>query len=330
MRIGVPRGVCVVLHGAVVSPIVRFFPAWVTVGALAALAYPPAFTWFLSFGLITPGLQLIMLAMGLTLELTDFGRVARAPAQIGWGVLLQYSVMPTVGWVAGYLFALPSPLAVGLVLVCCCPGGTASNVIAYLAKADVALSVSMTAASTVLAVACTPLLTAWFAGSRVEVDARDLVVSTAEVVLLPVALGVVLRRRLPGFTSKVVPVAPAAAVIAIVLIVAAILGSQRAAILDVGLRLLGAVVTTHLAGFLVGYVLGGLVATSGTAARTISIEVGMQNSGLGTVLAQAHFANPLTAIPSALSAVVHSIVGSAVAAWWSRHPADGVSTTLEP
>ena len=320
MRISVPQGPAAVLHGGDVSAIVRHFPLWVTAAGVAALVYPPAFTWFLDYGLVTPGLQIIMLGMGLTLEFSDFARVARTPAPILWGVLLQYTVMPLVGWGSGSLFDLPTPFAVGLILVCCCPGGTASNVIAYLAKADVALSVSMTAFSTMLAAACTPLLTTWLVGSRVDVDPWGLLVTTAEVVLLPVVIGLVLRRYLPKVTEKIVPFAPAAAVVMIVLIVAAILGAQKDAVLDSGWRLLAAVVTAHAVGFFLGYVLGGLAGGSGNVARTISIEVGMQNSGLGAVLAQAHFANPLTAIPSALSAMTHCIIGSAVAAWWSRRP----------
>jgi len=325
MHIWVPQGPWSVLHGAVVSAIVRLFPLWVTVAGVAALVYPPAFTWFLDYGLITPGLQIIMLGMGVTLELSDFARVARTPAPILWGVLLQYTVMPLVGWSSGYLFSLPTPFAVGLILVCCCPGGTASNVIAYLAKADVALSVSMTAFSTMLAAACTPLLTTWLVGSRVDVDARGLLVSTAEVVLLPVVIGLVLRRYLPKVTARILPLAPVAAVVMIVLIVAAILGDQKDAVLESGSRLLAAVVTAHAVGFLLGYVLGSRTGGFGNAARTISIEVGMQNSGLGAVLAQAHFANPLTAIPSALSAITHCILGSAAAAWWSRRPPKEVS-----
>ena len=116
-----------VLHRGVLNAFVRLFPVWVTLGGVAALVHPPAFTWFLDLGLITPGLQVIMLGMGLTLEFADFSRVVRAPAAIGWGVLLQYTVMPLLGWGFGYLFALPTPFAVGLVLVSCCPGGTASN-----------------------------------------------------------------------------------------------------------------------------------------------------------------------------------------------------------
>lgn len=309
-----------VLHRDLVNAFVRLFPVWVTLGGAVALIYPPAFTWFLDYGLISPGLQIIMLGMGLTLEFTDFSRVFRAPAPILWGVLLQYTVMPLLGWGAGVLFQLPTPFAVGLVLVCCCPGGTASNVIAYLAKADVALSVSMTAFSTMLAAACTPLLTAWLVGSRVDVDGFALFLSTARVVLLPVAIGLFMRRYLPKVTERLLPIAPAAAVLMIVLIVAAILGARKDAVLESGLQLLGAVLTVHSFGFLLGYLFGGLSGGFGQVARTTSIEVGMQNSGLGAVLAQAHFANPLTAIPSAISAITHCILGSALAAFWSRRP----------
>lgn len=327
--IGVPnsRGTHnAVLHGALVALFVRLFPLWVTLGGVVALFHPPAFVWFLDYGLITPGLQIIMLGMGLTLELTDFSRVFRAPAPILWGVLLQYTVMPLLGWGMGLLFQLPTPFAVGLVLVCCCPGGTASNLIAYLAKADVALSVSMTAFSTILAAACTPLLTEWIVGSRVDVDGWGLFTSTAEVVLLPVATGLFMRRYLHKLTETLLPAAPAAAVLMIVLIVAAILGARREAVFESGLLLLGAVVTVHTLGFFLGYVLSGLSSGFGSVARTTSIEVGMQNSGLGAVLAQAHFANPLTALPSAISAITHCILGSALAAWWSRRPPLDAST----
>jgi BASS family bile acid:Na+ symporter len=324
----VPQGCCAVLHRRDVATFVRLFPLWVTLGGVGALLYPPAFTWFLDLGLITPGLQIIMLGMGLTLEFGDFSRVLKQPSAIGWGVLLQYSVMPLLGWGMGILFALPTPLAVGLVLVCCCPGGTASNVIAYLAKADVALSVSMTAFSTMLAALFTPLLTTWFVGSRVDVDGWGLFLSTAKVVLLPVAVGLVMRRYLPRFTSWLLPAAPAAAVLMIVAIVAAILGARREAVFESGLRLTAAVVTTHTLGFALGYLLAGARSGFGNVARTTAIEVGMQNSGLGAVLAQTHFANPLTAIPSAISAITHCILGSALAAFWSRHPTDEVSASF--
>lgn len=300
---------------------VRLFPLWVTAGGVIALVYPPAFTWFLHWNLVTPGLQVIMLGMGLTLELDDFARVLRTPWAVLRGVALQYTVMPLLGWSMATLFELPTPFAVGLILVCCCPGGTASNVIAYLAKADVALSVSMTAVATLLAAVCTPLLTSLVVGNRVDVDAWGLFVSTVKVVLLPIAVGLLMHRFTPKLTARVLPFSPAAAVVMIVLIVAAILGARHEAVITAGWSLVAAVFSAHFLGFGLGYATVRLSGGTMRAARTTSIEVGMQNSGLGAVLAQSNFVNPLTAIPSAISAIFHCILGSVLAAYWSRRQA---------
>ena len=302
--------------------ITRTFAFWILAGSALALAYPPAFTWFATLGLIAPGLGVIMLGMGLTLETSDFARIAAAPRAALIGVLLQYTVMPAAGWIAASLFELPPSLAAGLILVCSCPGGTASNVIAFIARADVALSVSMTAVSTLLAAILTPTLSLYLIGNRVPVDAFVLFLGTAKVVLLPVMAGLALRRFLPRLSARLLPFAPPIAVFTIVLIVGAILGLQRSAILDAGLPLLSAIVTAHGLGFILGYIFGALAAREwppARGARTVSIEVGMQNSGLGATLASS-FADPLVAIPSAISAVVHCIYGSGLAAWWASRP----------
>ena len=301
------------------SAFVRAFPLFITVGAALALLYPPGFTWFLPY--INPGLGVIMLGMGVTLTVGDFRRVATLRAPVLVGVALQYTLMPLLGFAMGRVFGLPTPFAVGLILVACCPGGTASNVVAYLAKADVALSVTMTAVSTLLAAVMTPLLSSLLIGDAVEVDALAMLQTTAGVVLAPVLAGLVIRTYLPRVSAAILPVAPAAAVVAIVLIVSAILGQNRGALLDAGPALVLAVFCTHAVGFGAALLLGGVLSRQpmfGTVARTISIEVGMQNSGLGSVLSRAHFANPLTAVPSALSAVFHCVIGSALAAWWAR------------
>ncbi|RMF83880.1 MAG: bile acid:sodium symporter family protein [Nitrospirae bacterium] len=295
------------------------FPLWVLAASLLALAYPPLFTWFRG-PLITAGLGVIMLGMGLTLTVEDFRGVARYPRQVALGVALQYTVMPALGWSLGYLFRLPAPFAAGLVLVACCPGGTASNVIAFLARANVALSVTMTTCSTLLAALMTPTLTTLLVGSRVAVDPWGLFRSTVEVVLLPVAAGLVLRRVTPRLTQRILPAAPFAAVVMIVLIVASIIGAGRQTILSAAAPLFGAVVSLHAGGFGLGYLITRLAAGDVVAARTISIEVGMQNSGLGVVLARQNFASPLVAIPSAISSLTHCLIGSFVAALWSRRP----------
>lgn len=293
------------------------FPFWIILFSGIALVEPDIFTWF-SGSFITYGLGVIMLGMGLTLKPEDFKLIMKSPKWVLTGALLQFTVMPLLGWGLGYMFKLPTPFAVGLIIVSCCPGGTASNVISYLAKASVALSVTMTAISTLLAIILTPLLTTFLIGDKVEVSAFQLFLGTVKVVLVPVLLGVLMNKYLPRFTTKLLPVAPLIAVIAIVLIVASIIGQGKDEILNSGLKLIGAIVSLHILGFLLGYFLSKLVSTRVDVNRTISIEVGMQNSGLGAYLARANFVNPAIAIPSAISSATHSIIGSIAAGIW-RH-----------
>lgn len=299
------------------SPVVRYFPFWLTLAGAAALVQPETFVWFLRAGLVTPALALVMLAMGITLDARDFLRVVRNPAPILLAVVGQYSIMPLCGWSVARLLNLPEAFAAGIILVCCCPGGTASNVIAYLARADVSLSVSMTALSTLLAPVATPAIATWLIGGRVAVDGWGLVRDALLVVLLPVVGGLVLRRFAPRLAVDADRWAAPLASLLVVLIVAAILGANRAALLTAGAPLLGGVALAHCAGFFFGYLLG-RTRLDVPAARTLSIEVGMQNSGLGVVLARSNFADPLVAVPCALSSIVHSLVGSAVAVVWRR------------
>lgn len=302
-----------------VQRLVNAFPLWVLIASVVALFHPAAFTWFRG-PLIPWGLGIIMLGMGLTLRGDDFLNVLRAPKPIVGGVVLQFTLMPSLGFVLGRWFSLPPQLAAGLVLVACCPGGTASNVVTFLARGNVALSVSMTSLSTLLAIATTPWLTTWLVGNRVPVDPWGLFWSTIQVILLPVATGLLLRRGAPGVARRLLPWAPLVAVLLVTLIVASIIGSSRNEILEAGLRLLGAVAALHAAGFGLGYVLATLGGGAPNDVRTIAIEVGMQNSGLGVVLARQNFASPLVAIPCALSSLVHSLLGSALAGVWRHWP----------
>lgn len=297
--------------------IVNLFPLWVLIASLIALYYPPSFTWF-SGPLITIGLGLIMLGMGITLQWEDFARIATMPGKVLLGVALQYMVMPFLGFTLGYLFDLPKEFAVGLCLVASCPGGTASNVICYIANLDVALSVTMTTISTLLAVVMTPTLTSLLAGSRLYVDTLGLFWSTVQVIVIPVVLGLALRRWVPNITRKVLPVMPVLAVVMIVLIVASIIGAGKEAILGGGVSLFISVFCLHALGFFFGYLLARLFRSNEVTARTISIEVGMQNSGLGVVLARQNFASPLVAIPSAISSLFHSLIASTLAGWWRK------------
>ncbi|MDY6943269.1 MAG: bile acid:sodium symporter family protein [Pseudomonadota bacterium] len=291
------------------------FPLWVLTASGLALIKPELFTWFSGF-YITAGLGVIMLGMGLTLRLEDFKNIARFPGWVLLGILLQFGLMPTFGWGLGYVFDLPSFLAAGLILVACCPGGTASNVICFLARANVALSVTMTALSTLAAVVLTPTLTSILVGARVDISAWGLFVNTVQVVLLPVTLGVILNRYASRVTDRVQPIAPAIAVVAIVLIVASIIGSGREMILTSGASLVAAVLSLHVLGFGVAYVLAAALTKNTQATRTISVEVGMQNSGLGAVLAKNNLTDPAAAIPSAISSVFHCLIGSLLAGLW--------------
>lgn len=287
----------------------RLFPLWVSAAALIALVEPSVFTWF-SGPWITYGLGGIMLGMGLTLSWNDFALVAKTPSWVVLGMLLQFTVMPLLGWGLGILFQLPPFFAVGLILVACCPGGTASNVIAFLANANVALSVAMTTCSTFGAILLTPFLTASLSGSYLDVDAWGLFYSTLKVVLVPVALGVLLNQYANRLTQRILPYAPATAVVLIVLIVASIIGQGKEIILSSGLNLIAAILLLHFFGFVLGYFLSKIILKNTAVNKTIAIEVGMQNSGLGAVLARENFINPATAIPSAISSLVHSIYGS--------------------
>ena len=293
------------------------FPLWILLTGVLAFIYPPALTWFKG-PLITFGLGMIMLGMGLTLTFNDFKRILRFPTWIIFGVILQYTVMPLLGYALGYLFRLPTPLAVGLVLVACCPGGTASNVMTFLAKANVALSVSMTALSTCLAIVMTPLLTAWLAGSRVDVHAWGLFLSVLQVVILPIIIGILMNQYFPKVSHKVAAISPFTAVVFICLIVGSILGQGKSDIIDAGPTLIFSIITLHVAGFILGYFFSSVMTRNESVSRTTAIEVGMQNSGLGVVLARQNFANPLIAIPSAISSITHCLVGSCFAAFWSE------------
>jgi BASS family bile acid:Na+ symporter len=324
----------------VLSWATNLFPLWVLAGGVLALWQPGWFTWFTG-ELIPWGLAVIMLGMGLTLSVNDFKVTLQKPRAVATGLAAQFLIMPFLGWSIAHLLKLETSLAVGLILVACCPGGTASNVVTYLARANVALSVLMTMCSTFAAIVLTPLLTKWLAGTLVPVNAWALFVSTVKVVLVQLLLGTGLNRYAPRFVQRLLPVAPLISVLTITLICASIIGSSAASLKRSGGTLLFGVFLLHALGFGLGYVFARLLGYTGNDCRTISIEVGMQNSGLGAALARAHFANlPLAPLPCAVSATFHSVIGSLLAGIWrlyppriqpnpSLQPSDDNSTTLE-
>ncbi|XP_004294172.1 PREDICTED: probable sodium/metabolite cotransporter BASS1, chloroplastic [Fragaria vesca subsp. vesca] len=293
------------------------FPIWVALGCLLGLLSPASFNW------VTPkfnflGLTVTMLGMGMTLTFNDLRDALAMPKELFCGFALQYSVMPLSGYFVSKLLNLPSHYAAGLILVACCPGGTASNIVTYIARGNVALSVLMTAASTVSAVIMTPFLTAKLAGQYVAVDAAGMLFSTLQVVLLPVIAGAFLNQYFQGLVKFVSPLMPPIAVATVGVLCGNAIAQSSSAILTSGLQVVLASSLLHASGFFFGYVLSRLLGLDVAASRTISIEVGMQNSVLGVVLATQHFGNPLTAVPCAVSSVCHSIIGSALAGIWRR------------
>jgi bile acid:Na+ symporter, BASS family len=301
----------------------EWFPLWIVLGCGWAWVQPQAWTWFQPW--ISLGLGVIMLGMGLTLRVADFRAVLAQPKWIVIGVALQFLIMPMASLFCSKVFSLPKELALGLILVGCCPGGTASNVICYFARANVALSVLLTMCSTVAAVVMTPMLTQWLAGQLLPVDAWALFRSMIEVVLIPLLLGIAInaamdRSRFREQAQRWVGViGPLLSVVLIVLVVGSIVAGRRAEISSAGPWLFVAVFSLHTIGFGMGYVLSRLLGGSLDVCRTVSVEVGMQNSGLGATLAKTHFAHLVMApVPAAISAVFHSLLGSFLAWWWNR------------
>jgi BASS family bile acid:Na+ symporter len=308
------------------------FAVWTVLGVGWAWLVPAHFTWVtsgqvLGQSLISVLLGVIMLGMGLTLKVEDFARVLTMPRGVAAGVALQFTVMPLAGVSLALASGLETGLAVGLILVSCCPGGTASNVVAYLARANLALSVTMTMASTLVAIVLTPVLTGWLGGVFIEIDRWALFQQMVAIVLVPVVAGVAMGRLLPRATRQVARVSPLISVIVVVLIVGGIVGASKPLIEEHFGVLLLAVFALHVIGFALGYVLPKVMGFGTPECRTISIEVGMQNSGLGASLASApsfanQFANPMQAalapVPSAISSVYHVVIGSILAGIWAR------------
>ena len=295
-----------------------YMGALVLVLAVVALLVPQAFSMFKPT-LINPVLGIIMFGMGMSLKFDDFKIVFSRPKDIIIGCLAQFTIMPLLAWVLSRLFALDQALAVGVILVGCCPGGTASNVITYLAKGDLALSVGMTATSTVLAPVLTPLLVWLLAGQSVDVDVAGMLLSILWVVILPIGTGLIVKWFWPRFTERATDYLPAVSSLAIAFIVSVIISVNAQKLLMGGFVIILVVVLHNLSGLCLGWFLGRVLRLSDAKRRAISIEVGMQNSGLASSLANLHFAAyPMATIPGAVFSVWHNISGAIVARLYNR------------
>ena len=290
----------------------------VLLSAVTALVFPDALS-HLKTSLINPLLGVIMFGMGLTLKLEDFRVVFSRPRDVLVGCLAQFTVMPLLAYLLVRVFRLEPALAIGVILVGCCPGGTASNVITYLAKGDLALSVGMTAVSTLLAPVLTPLLVWLLAGETVDVDVVGMLLSILWVVILPIILGLLVKRVWPRTTEKAAGYLPALSSLAICVIVLIVIAANAHKLLDGGWVILLVIVLHNVCGLAAGYLIGSMLHLSPAKRRAISVEVGMQNSGLASSLATLHFAAyPLATIPGALFSVWHNISGAVVARIYSR------------
>ena len=290
----------------------------VLVVAVWSLLAPASFVWIDTWA-INPMLGVIMFGMGLTLSPHDLKIVLSRPKDILLGCLAQFTVMPLLAWFLTWAFSLPKELALGVILVGCCPGGTASNVITYLAKGDLALSVGMTATSTLLAPILTPLLVWLMAGTMVDVDTWGMLQSIVYVVIAPIVAGLLCQRFLPKMTTRVVPYLPAVSSIAIALVVGIVVSHTADKLWAGGMLVVLVVMAHNLLGLAIGFLLGPLFRLSKPKCVAVSIEVGMQNSGLASSLAVLHFAAfPLATIPGAIFSVWHNISGALVAKLYQR------------
>lgn len=304
----------------ILSTFTNLYLLWLVLTVAVALSHPPAFAWFTGQWIVW-ALSIVMLGMGFTLTVDDFRRLLSMPGSIALGFCAQYTIMPLAGWAVARALNLDPGFAVGLILVASCPGGTASNVITYLARANVALSVVLTMASTLLAFIMTPLWCEVLAGQYVPVDALGLCLSTLQVIVAPVVLGVFCNWCFPRTVARIADYGPLVSVVAIVFITGGVVSSNAAAVrANFGVLVL-ATLLLHVLGFGIGYVVSRVLRYPVDVARTVSIEVGMQNGGMAAMLARKHFlAHPLAAVPAAFSAVMQNLIGSVLAAWWRARP----------
>lgn len=285
----------------------------VVVVTAVALLVPSSFVW-MDTSVITPMLGVVMFGMGLTLRPSDFKPILRHPKDILVGEIAQFLIMPLLAWLLCHLLNLPQELAIGVILVGCCPGGTASNVICYLAKGDIALSVAMTGVSTLLAPILTPFLVWLLAGESVSVDVTGMFISIVQVVIVPILLGLGVNHYFKQTTQRVVPLLPMVSTLAIASIIGIIVAHNAANLLTCSLIVAVTVVLHNLLGLALGYGLSTVAGSERSKRSAIAIEVGMQNSGLATSLATTHFALfPMAAVPGALFSVWHNFSGSIAA-----------------
>jgi len=267
-------------------------------------------------------LGVVMFGMGLATKLEDFKVVFSRPRDIAIGCVAQFTIMPALAWMLARLFGLDEALTVGVILVGCCPGGTASNVITYLAKGDLALSVGMTGVSTLLAPFLTPALTLLLAGKTVDVDAVGMFIGILWVVIMPICLGLIVKKLFPKTTERAIRFMPIVSSVTIAVILALVLSANASRLATGGIAVLLVVMLHNVCGLALGYLIATALRLAEPKRRALCIEVGMQNSGLAASLAAVHFAAyPMAAVPGAIFSVWHNISGAIVARLFAKRRA---------
>ena len=292
----------------------KTFALWVLLFAFLAFVSPEAFLEIR--GYIPYLLGIVMFGMGITLTFNDFSEVVKHPKSVIVGVVGQFVIMPAIAFALAKLFVLPTDLAIGVILVGACPGGTSSNVMTYLAKGNTALSVACTTISTLLAPLLTPIIFSVLASQWIDIDASAMFASVLKMVLFPIFLGLVIRALFKKQMAQISQTMPLVSVIAIVLILAAVVAGSKDKIIDSGLLIFGVVVLHNCLGYLIGFIAAKALRLNNYDSKAIAIEVGMQNSGLGAALATAHF-NPIAAVPSAVFSFWHNVSGPILANYFS-------------
>ena len=291
------------------------FLVWMLIAAVIGFIFPMQLSTLSNW--VPYLLGIVMLGMGLTIDPKDFKIIFQAPRSVIIGVVLQYTIMPLSAFLIVKLFHLPPEIAIGVILVGCCPGGTSSNVMSYLANANVALSVAITSVSTLLAPFLTPALIYLFAHEWLQVSFISMFWSVVQVILIPIIIGFVLQKVFKKFADTTATALPIVSVVAISLILASVVGSSKAQILATGLLIFAVVILHNLIGYVLGYTFAKILKLDRPDKKAVSIEVGMQNSGLAVSLATVHF-NPLSAVPGAVFSLIHNITGPILAKYWNK------------
>ncbi len=302
-----------------ISDYVGKYMAWIVLAVAALALFLPGTCLWIQTGWINYLLMIIMFGMGLTMKLSDFAVVFTQPRDVIVGCIAQFIVMPLLAFALGKSFGLSNELLAGVVLVGTCPGGTSSNVITYLSKGDTALSIGMTSINTLLAPFLTPMLTYLYLRTSVDVDIRSMFMSIIQVVIIPIGLGLIISRLFEKYIQKIQYCLPAVSVTAICLIVAAVVSHNSEKIMSTGLVIFLIVILHNLLGYLCGYLIGVLFKMNMPRKKAVSIEIGMQNSGLAASLASSAFPNmPMATVPGAIFSVWHNISGAILAGLFRR------------